>query len=235
MTSIIDLPREIINKILVGYLDKEDIKNCHYASNYFHVLSEFQKNIIGGWDYCIIMGKIDESKYLYEKNNGLFSITRSIQIACSNGHLELLKWLYSLTQYIHEAYSIYIFLNCACFNNYLDVAKWLHTVHRFYDAKKNTYLFEDCCKRGLLNIAQWIYEKLSLNNYNFKDLFEICCKKESLDIVKWLWSISKFDNEFIQRLLIYHCRYGTINIAKFLYGLQENAIIMKRLFISSCM
>ena len=105
--ELIDIPNEIINKIIYQHLSLEDIRSCLVSSKIFHVLSGHQKNIINnakkGWIYCIKKGHLETSKWLYQLGIDLASPIDihvdddfAFRWSCYNGHLETSKWLCTL-------------------------------------------------------------------------------------------------------------------------------------------
>lgn len=112
MTTIYDLPNDIINIILYDNLRPRDIQTCYLASDLFHVLSNYQKEVIKnaklGFYYCCSNGYLESAKLIYKincRNNITTYIHQQHELtgntpfleSCINGHIEVAKWLHNLS------------------------------------------------------------------------------------------------------------------------------------------
>ena len=75
----------------------------------------------------------------------------------------------------------------ACANSDIHILDWIHTVNPGITHRSRRY-FPKACYSGNLDVAKWLYSKLSLNVHYSNDLlFRVVCKKGHLDVAKWLY------------------------------------------------
>ena len=113
--------------------------------------------------------------------------------ACSNGHLNVAQWLYSIWNSKIFADNEFNF-TCSCIKGHLDIAQWLHSIKLDINISgyKN-FIFKTVCRKGHLNVAQWLYTlddkptiKISVNDhYAFKN----ACRNGHLNVAQWLQSL----------------------------------------------
>jgi len=126
-------------------------------------------------------------------------INIAFMYSCTNGHLEVAKWLYSLKDKpdIH-AYNESAF-SSACANGHLEVAKWLYSLEDKPNINiNNEHPFEIACCNGHLEVAKWLYsleDKPDIHINNDK-VFKLICRSKNIDLIKWLAPL--YDNYYVK-------------------------------------
>lgn len=213
----------------VNVLDKQNIffKACKYGFFFVvrHLLRKFSE-------------KIDI------RSNG----NRAFLLCCMNGHLKIIKFLYSFAK--NSGWNINIHINTdqpfhlSCINNHIKVGKWIYSLDPTNDFNlnfRNMWFFKKCCMFGTLEIVKFVYQLYQSHDFQIKSrqknhAFVKACKYGNLDIVKFLYSLNKIDDiddsENIdihfdrEKAFRYSCKYNHIEIAKFLYSI-DNSINIK--------
>ena len=154
----------------------------------------------------------------YNKN---IDIKEAFCIGLKNGHLEIIKWLYSFNKKyeFHEISSYFIIV---CKNGHLDIIKWLISLNIFFDT--NDIInegFDSACSNGKIDIAEFLYEKYK--NINLNGAFITACSYNKLYVAIWLLSLNKkidlhyeSDNAFRSA-----CSLGYLDIAKWLMSFDD--------------
>jgi hypothetical protein len=146
--------------------------------------------LIAVWLY-----KLGDNINIYANNAEVF------ELSCGNGHLEVARWLDSLGN-MWQYFADYrrIFCLC-CIKGYQEIAEWLYE-----NNKKNIGLditiFINICNSGQLQVAQWIWSKLSFDKILYPaqscfstkrgvihEAFRKSCSSGFLDMAKWLYSL----------------------------------------------
>jgi len=86
----------------------------------------------------------------YDKN----SAVKGFGIACKNGHINVVQWLYNLgiCYKLDDAFSV------ACANNHLEITKWLHSLDSSYIYKEDCRPFRRAIINKAIDVAKWIYD-----------------------------------------------------------------------------
>ena len=230
-----DLPSEDI----VGSIEELNKRhNCiHYKCTNFY---EIVINLLYHYSRCyIIYSLLDIFK---SKINTEIYGQLLFEMACSYGHLELVKKL------LNEDYNVYIndktTFREACSEGHLNVAKYLlsYTNNNNININLNyTYAFHYACSAGHLDVAKWLYsiEGSNINlNIDNNNIFRTACKHGKLNVVKFLLdlpenniNINAGDNtEYVTdkyrdwTAFNYACEYGHLDIIKYLLSLPDNNI-----------
>lgn len=162
--------------------------------------------------YACQNGHIDIVKWLYYVSN----IHTGFAVACSAGHLNIAQWIYSYRTPIDGKCA---FLE-ACINGHLDVAKWLRS-RGFFD--KRACLL--ACERGHLHIAQWLYYK----TYRLKKPFILACQNGHINIAQWIYSLHP---EYkTNEVFLMVCDRGHLEMAKWMY---TDKYCIKHAFRNAC-
>ena len=208
------VPKVILRYILMKFCDPQSIKNIILNVGLMNVLDTFCK------------------KMLTKANHGFLW-------NCRNGHLDIVKWLYSLGRFNIHANNEYAF-RIACENGHLDVAKWLYYYFDFDRVNihaDNEYAFRIACANGHLYVSQWLYSLGQVNiHVDNEYAFRSSCANGHLIVAKWLYSLGQVnihaDNEYAFRS---SCANGHLTVAKWLYSLGVNIHANnEQAFQSSC-
>lgn len=194
-------------------------------------------------------GKVIEFNLIEELdiNNELFGNV------CSNGHLEVAQWLYSLHSDIiidsdpkfdennkcDFTVNGYLFER-VCSNGHLEMAQWIYSVipNIIYKVSKdenkkifNFSFFEMACGGGHLEIAKWLYSLVHNfdilgEEYEDSNVITFVSESDQLNILKWMFSINK--SRMIREItdIIYiSSNYGSIKILNWLLKIEKSQII----------
>jgi hypothetical protein len=131
----------------------------------------------------------------------------ALQASCSNGHLEVAKWL--VERFHLTVADVRSDNNCAllfsCSNGHLEVVKWL--VERFHltvaDVRSdNNYALRSSCVNGHLEVAKWLIERFDLDT-------SVLTENQLTNLKRWITGIQCFQRLFfvtktssIQRIVI---------------------------------
>jgi len=152
-------------------------------------------------------GNIIPAKSIYVKmeNPNINHIYRCFDITCTNGHLELAKWLYCLIdknspnynkENLHKIHSK-AFAH-ACINSKLEMAKWLFNLD---DIKPDIhygvdYIFRYLCEKNNFIMLLWLMsldEKPNIHA-NDEEALRNACYNGNFLMVKWLFSFDDKPN-----------------------------------------
>ena len=207
-----DLLNEIINKILFENLSVKNIQSCILTSKIFHVLNNYQKNIINdakkGFSYSIGKGNLKSVQWIYStllpKCRKQLNILTAFWSSCSKGHLEIAKWIFQLAIENGEPINIYEHGNFVFTNSYenghLKIIKWIYDIslknNKPMDIHyKNNIGFYKSCELGYFEIVKWFYEQ-SVKNGKDIDLQKAFTSTfytsddNKMKISKWLYQLA---------------------------------------------
>jgi hypothetical protein len=206
--------------------------------NYFDTKTIIEKGLL------LILQWMYERKYHFDN--------KLINIAASNGHLDIVKWIYEKTDNI----SIYNekIISHAANNGHLDIIKWaitdpyftvspfilidaaenghLHILKWAYENQQTlfkTTIYSIICsiiENGHLNIFKWIQENI---NFDITDnLLNKIVEHKQLHILKWILPNIRVDKKIIQ-IIVDH---GQIDIIEYLYNDFAAVILSNKYDIS---
>ena len=165
------------------------------------------------YDLCE-KGDLNELKTYYEENENVNIYIHAnndyaFRESCSEGRIDVAKWLYSLSDVNDDAYDIAFKWCCRC--DQLEVAKWLYSLNYI-----NVHAEDDCAFRwsyyyGKIEVAIWLTEicsdyELIIENNQIKSYKIITIKdkikdKSQDEIIKIL-NIKTSDEQISEQCII---------------------------------
>lgn len=124
-------------------------------------------------------GDLEKLKATYDQS----FIDEYMSIACRNGHLDIVIWLYEQGADIRENGDSCV--KSACMNGHLDILIWLHE-HGADIRTANDICMANACMHGHLEIIKWLHEHgvdMLTNGISF--MCNACCAGR-FDVVKLL-------------------------------------------------
>lgn len=126
--------------------------------------------------------------------------------ACRNGHIQIVKLLYSLGANIHE-HNDHAFRS-ACANGHLEVAQLLYSLGFVDISYDREDAFRWACHNGHLDIIVWLYSlnRINIHIENDWGLVWACCN-DRLAVIQWLVMMgcpkksSNFKESYIKQIL----------------------------------
>ena len=145
----------------------------------------------------------------------------AICLACQEGHLEMVKWLYKIGGNI-KAQNNWCFGMSISRGN-LEMLKWIESlkvvdIHYNYDQ-----FFRSACSFGKLEIAKWLYSFGNVDIHAFMDsAFLTSCSENHVEVAKWLYSLGGYNLHFEDDLFFkFICQQGNIYILQWLHDINE--------------
>jgi hypothetical protein len=193
--------------------------------------------------YCSY-GYFDEVKLFFELNSDLNIHSywdEAFRMACANGHLNIVKWLYEISLERNSPIRIGICENYdfywSCYNGNLDCALWLWEI--YYKEKndenyKNFYcqLFKESFKNNKYEVSKCLYEICNLRNLPLiKEMFGSACTNGNFDFIKWylenedidFYEINEKKDPFKREHFFSKCCYsGNVELIKWLLEKYPN-------------
>lgn len=149
---------------------------------------------------------------------------RAFEEACNNGHLNIVRWIYSLGIDIYHDISNIV--HNACENGFLDIVQWIYPAAvGSGDWDPNTFLHL-VCENGHLDIAQWIYSQGENVHIRPNYIFSTACKNGHLHVAQWIYSqaaniITTSYRGAWKNIFVSVCARGHLHIAQWLYSLDS--------------
>lgn len=148
----------------------------------------------------------------------------AFQWSCSNDHLNISQWIYSLKAFCIDTDAINQLFRRACELNRLTIAQWLYSVENINIHINKDIIFRSTCKRGHIEVAQWLYSldttnKIDVHMFN-DEIFRCACKYGYADIAKWIHSLDCVN----ARIYVTALKNISSNDANTLQLLLENSV-----------
>jgi len=261
---------ELCTTSYYNYLNKgfDSLNKCCKIEN-FKKADEIYNNLNDHSDLYNISGKNNNREYIKriinERNTSIREILNKIFRKYKN-NINIIKWLFSLD--IKPCSNEYInIIKIACAEGSLDLIKLLYPLFSKYNKSElniNYNKLDEVCftiavEYGQLEVVQWLYEVIYIDDCNFIDsAFISACDKpkicecfkycnisvdikvnenNKLEIIKWLYSLdNKYDIHINNdKLFITACVNEYLEIAKWIYSLDDKHENMLNLaFNSTC-
>ncbi len=171
-------------------------------------------------------GKPDEAKKLFESNPNItkYICDKAFYGACTNGHLELAKWLINIYPDIDVSSEDFFIFTCTCMEGHLEVAKWLLLVKPCINVSTNEdFPFSCSCGHGRFEVAKWLLSvKPSINvSARCEMPFTCACYGGYLNIAQWLLSVKPTINISAQDDYAFRmaCWFNHLDLALWLQSL----------------
>lgn len=162
-------------------------------------------------------------------------IERIFRIVCSNGHLELAKWLYTIYPKMDISYlNDYIFRH-ACSDGLLDVAQWIYEINPSCNLQAcGNHAMRLACTHGHLPVMKWIFSKVPEMDVsmNSDELLHSACIGGYQEIIEWILSHRKQD--LSKRPFLLLCEHGYLSSAQWLYDKYHFPFYHLEAFTLSC-
>ena len=150
--------------------------------------------------------------------------TDAFQYACTNGNIDIAKWLLEIRPNIKTSNINHIF-NLTSISGQLSVLKWLLSIFDNINISyNNEIIFRNVCNEGNLQIAKWLYSIKPDIDISVHDeiIFRTICASNFLNMVIWLLRIKPDINISIYDELpfISACLNNHLRLAKCLLSIK---------------
>jgi hypothetical protein len=228
---------------------KYDSLNNHIVCNVDDLLQNKQtntldinnvKNIHEIFENCCEYGTVDKLNYLlnnsHKKLDVHFDDDQSYILACKNGHIDVIKILFS-----HDticSYDNFYGICCACEYNHIDIVKYIIEMNPYIDIKASSGIsktyspFIVSCEKNNLEIVQYLWENLDIGE-DYITGYEYACIRDNYDVVKYLFNVlgdklKKYDKKNHSNLYLYNCikvsRFLCSETGKFMGDIDDDVI-----------
>ena len=151
----------------------------------------------------------------------------SFKLACTNGHLDLVKWFWHLFKNKLDIRDSSLF-HCAVRSGNLEFVKWFYKTDPEFSLERLSYGAHLFSRIANMEIMQWLFDKSVELDHPFFDerdeLFEWRCRNGDLEIVKWIFEMNDLYNLEVMDLHIHGdlpfilaCENGHLELAKWLW------------------
>ena len=166
-----------------------------------------------------------------EPSDGIISPLRftAFKCACSNGHVDIAQWLYTLHPKVaHDHPSvIYYTIISSSEEGHIEILKWLLMIatphNNLYEVMYRA--FNSACRKGHLHCAKYLYEQYNRSNIPSKlptteCIISSCSNNENLQLIKWLYEVNPHVNLSQNNFFLFSssCKNKTDEIPKWLYS-----------------
>lgn len=136
-------------------------------------------------------GNLEEVKKLYDENNINIhdKYETPLYNACIKGHLEIVKWMFTLENKPNINSNVVI---KTCYHGKLNIIQYLYSIDNNIILNNIDMSFHESCIQGHLELAKWLYNSFDIKpniHLNRDKAFILSCFFNKIDIVKWLLSI----------------------------------------------
>jgi hypothetical protein len=207
-------------KMLLWVLNK--FNNCQYTGKL--QLDDYVKTFRlncnhNGMLHCSKNGWL-KGLIILHKNKHLIHgcFTKTVEIASANGHLDIIRWVYSGVGCMFCAkYSTYFAVDMAAKNNHLKVVQWLckHT-----KLKPSIYGFEQSAACGNLDMLEWLYE-YAKQSVDLTSCLQYASSKGHTHVVKW---ILKHNAKVTSTAIHEAAVAGHLDVLDILYSYREGSV-----------
>ena len=138
--------------------------------------------------------------------------------ACCYGHIEVCKWLLTISPKINISADNEYTFKLSCCNGHLNVAKWLLSVSPTINISDSAFI--SACVTCHLDVAKWLLSvKPNINiSADNEAAFRWTCTNGHLEVAKWLLTVKPNINIFAHDEWVFKmaCCHGNLDVAKWL-------------------
>jgi len=219
--NIYDIPKEIIDYILINFLSFKDLNSCLNTAKLFNLkqyqISQIKMNL--SFHDCLIHGFVEECKIKSRVPNFSFDIHANNESylinTCKKGYTDMVKWFFDIEYRLKKKFDILVLNNIlfeyAFINGHFEIIKILYNklkIHNDVIYAKNTmknilqnnnfYICRKIIQNNHIEIFKWIISLFENNELHIiiDIVVDVCIKFDNLDIFQYLQ-----DNVYISRLL----------------------------------
>ncbi len=166
-------------------------------------------------------GQVEKAKWFLDIKPEFIELYDYHQIyrnVIASNNVEIASWFYSIKPDIQSPFVRFEEISA---ERPLEMVQWYY--HTYGENIKNedfTHAILKACKKGQLEIAQWLYSMRPTIKHDFEAYFQFACKNGYMDIVEWIMSVNP-DTDITQRkeyVFTYGCRRGSFETIKWLYS-----------------
>ena len=155
------------------------------------------------------------------KNKSPACIMDCFKIVSKHGSLKIGKFLFERWNFLIDDHVMYDCFLLSCINNHITFSKYIHIKFSellIIDLNDNE-IFRICCKRGFINMAQWLYGIYSQMNIYSMDYItlRLSAINKNMNIVKWLYNLnSNIPERIFKEICVSAVKNENLNIIEWI-------------------